>query len=82
MKTVTICGSMRFSNEMKKIAFELESNRGYNVLQCTYDEPNVKLTSQMLDKLKKAHYMKIDFSDMVYVVDVDGYIGESVKKGN
>lgn len=75
MKTVTICGSMYFSNEMKDIAFELESNRGYNVLQCTYNKPNAELTSQMLDNLKKAHYMKIDFSNIVYVVDVDGYIG-------
>lgn len=80
LKTVTICESVRFSNEMKKIAFKLESNRGYNVLQCTYNEFNVELTSQMFDNLKKAIYMKIDFSDIVYVVDVDGDVGKSVKK--
>ncbi len=43
MKTVAICGSMRFSEEMKKIALELEIHQGFNVL------------------------------------DIDGYIGESVK---
>ena len=35
METVTICGSMRFSQEMKEIAFMLESRYGLNVLQCT-----------------------------------------------
>lgn len=28
MKVVTICGSMRFSNEMMKIATELEADKG------------------------------------------------------
>lgn len=31
---------MKFSEEMKRIAFELESVRGYNVLQCTYNDLN------------------------------------------
>lgn len=32
MKTVTICGSTRFSKFMKRIAFELETKYGFNVL--------------------------------------------------
>lgn len=80
MKTVTICGSMKFSEEMKKIAFQLESIRGYNVLQCTYNDLNIEITSNMFDNLEQAHFRKIDMSDMIYVVDVDGYIGNSVKK--
>lgn len=78
MKTITICGSMRFSEEMKRIAFELEGVQGDNVLQCIYNDSNMKITSEMFENLKRAHFRKIDMSDMIYVVDVNGYIGESV----
>ena len=79
MKTVTICGSMRFSDEMKRIAFLLESRFGFNVLQCTYNESGLELTPQMLERLEHAHLRKIDLSDFVYIVDVDHYIGDSVR---
>lgn len=36
MKTYTLCGSMRFENEMKSIAYALETQKGYNILQCIY----------------------------------------------
>ena len=79
MKTVTICGSMRFSDEMKRIAFLLESSFGFNVLQCTYNKSGLALTQQMLQRLENAHLRKIDLSDFVYIVDVDHYIGDSVR---
>ena len=40
MKSYTICGSMRFDNEMKNIAYELETGKGYNILQCVYCDEN------------------------------------------
>ncbi len=80
MKTVTICGSMKFAREMKSVAFALESVRGFNVLQCTYNDANAPLTEAMLENLAKAHMRKIDMSDTVYVVDVNGYMGDSVKR--
>lgn len=80
MKTVTICGSMRFSDEMKRVAFLLESKYGFNVLQCTYNETGIELTPQMLDNLENAHLKKIDLCDFVYIVDPGHYIGESVRQ--
>lgn len=80
MKVMTICGSMRFSLEMKRIAFELESFRGYNVLQCTYNEFNQEITPPMRENLERAHFEKIDQSDGIYVVDIGGYIGNSVRR--
>lgn len=80
MKTVTICGSMRFSSEMKRIAFELESSRGYNVLQCAYNELNLEITPSMRKNLERAHLKKIDQSDGIYVVDIGGYTGNSVRR--
>lgn len=80
MKTYTICGSMRFAKDMKKIAYDLEASKGYNVLQCVYCEDNVVPTTAELSRLADAHYRKIDLSDGIYVVNIDGYIGASVKK--
>lgn len=77
MKIFTICGSMRYAEYMKEIAFNLESSYGYCVLQCTYGEKVVSATEK--NNIVKSHYKKIDLSDGIYVVDIDGYIGESVK---
>lgn len=45
-----------------------------------YNLEKEKLTSPDLDTLEKAHYKKIDISDGIYVVDIQGYIGSSVRK--
>ena len=78
MTTLTICGSMRFAEEMKEIAYELEAKNGCNILQCVYcvDAPS----DEEVKRLEAAHYRKIDLSDGIYVVNIGGYIGESVRK--
>lgn len=80
MKTITICGSMRFQKEMQRIAFKLESKHGFNVLQCVYNIDNEDISEIQRDALAKAHYRKIELSDAVYAVDIDGYIGDSVSE--
>ncbi len=79
MKIITICGSMRFKKEMIEIATKLELD-GNLVIQCVYFQEEKKLTSSDLDILGKIHYKKIEISDAIYVVNVNGYIGESTKK--
>ena len=71
---------MRFDSEMKEIAYDLEARMGYNILQCVYCEGNTTPTDEELLRLADAHYRKIDLSDGIYVVNIGGYIGESVKK--
>lgn len=80
MKIVTICGSMRFAPEMRRAAFRLESRQGCNVLQCTYPEPGDTVTPEMRQRLEQAHLAKIRMSDLIYVVDVGGYIGDAVRQ--
>jgi|LSQX01.1.fsa_nt_gb hypothetical protein len=80
MKVITICGSMRFDSEMKEIAKVLEIENNFCVLQCIYNEGNKPFDSETVKKLALAHYKKIDLSDAIYVVNIDGYIGESVKE--
>lgn len=80
MKTVTLCGSMRFEGQMQEIALKLETRHGMNVLQCVYNPKKTDLTPEDMKALAAAHYRKIDLSEAIYVVDLDGYIGESVKQ--
>ena len=79
MKTYTMCGSMRFEEEMRKVAYYLETQKGYNILQCIY-AAGAKPTAEELQALEFAHYRKIDISDGIYVLNLCGYIGESVRK--
>ena len=80
VKTVTVCGSMRFQKEMQAIAFALETKHHMNVLQCVYCAEGTALSEAERDSLSVAHYSKIDLSDAVYVVDIGGYIGESARQ--
>ena len=66
----------------EKNAYDLEISKDirYNILQCVYCEDNIVPTEDELLKLEDAHYRKIDLSDGIYVVNMDGYIGTSVKK--
>ena len=80
MKTYTMCGSMRFQKEMQEIAYDLETQRGYLILQCVYCAEDRCPTDEERQRLEKAHYAKIDLSDGIYVVNIGGYIGMSVSK--
>lgn len=59
MITYTICGSMKFAEEMKKIAYQLEIEQGYNILQCVYVEDITKLSEDNIKRLEQAHYKKL-----------------------
>ncbi len=77
-KIVTICGSMRFRNKMMEISKELEIKNKYVVIQCIYS--NDKFTEKEQQILSDLHYNKIKISDAIYVVNVNGYIGNSTDK--
>ena len=77
IKIVTICGSMKFKKEMMQIVEELELKNGYAVIQCIYGSNYAKEDEK---KLEKIHFKKINISDAIYVVNVNGYIGDATKK--
>lgn len=79
IKVITICGSMRYSKEMMKIAEQLELKDGYAVIQCVYNVDGQKYEGFDASILDKIHRKKIDISDAIYVVNIDGYIGNSTK---
>ncbi len=86
-KIITLCGSTRFTSQMLIKQWEL-TKKGCVVLSwCALpdsyfkgddkshigDQENVK---QIVDEV---HKRKIDLSDEIYVLNIDGYIGESTK---
>jgi len=82
-RIVCLCGSVRFKKEFDETnwAFTLS---GDIVLQpgCwdhdSFHEDNAYMKQYKID-LDKLHKAKIDLADMVYIINKDGYIGESTR---
>ncbi len=80
IKVVTICGSMRFANEMQKLAWDLELNNSWATIQCVYGGLESEHTSQDWEALEMCHLKKIDISDAIYVVNINGYVGNHTRQ--
>ncbi len=80
MKVITICGSLKFKDEMMKIAIDL-ALKGNSVITPLYpvDDYKSKYTKEEIETLNKIHKEKIRLSDAIFVVNVNGYIGSSTK---
>jgi hypothetical protein len=80
MKRITLCGSTKFKAEFEAInrQLSLEGNVVYSVAFFGHAD-NVPLTPEQKATLDEVHKRKIDNSDIIFVVDVDGYIGESTR---
>ncbi len=79
IKVVTICGSMKFADEMIKVASQLEKKNGWCVIQCVYDVDSNEITDAEIENIVNAHWKKIDMCDAIYVVNIGGYIGISTR---
>ncbi len=82
-KRVCLCGSTRFMDAFHEAnrKFSLEGLIVLTVEIVTYDgatDPQ-KADLEQKCKLDELHLRKIDLADLVYVLNVDGYIGESTK---
>lgn len=79
--TITLCGSTRFKTEYERY------NRWFTLNGCIVlsvgwfahvDGPVP--THDQKARMDELHLRKIDLSDMVFVIDTGGYIGESTKR--
>jgi hypothetical protein len=79
MKVITMCGSLKFIEEINYYAekLELEGNCVLSVISPTKDKE--KYTLEEINSLNMGHLKKIDLSDKIFVVNKNGYIGEAVK---
>jgi hypothetical protein len=80
MKRVTLCGSTKFKREFEALnrQLTLEGNVVYSV-SCFGHADKIPFTVEQKELLDKVHKAKIDNSDGIFVIDVDGYIGESTR---
>lgn len=80
MKVITICGSLKFKDEMMKIAIDL-ALKGNCIITPIYpvDDYKSKYTKEEIENLHEIHKKKIRLCDAIFVVNVNGYIGSSTK---
>lgn len=80
-KIITLCGSTKFKDKFIEVQKEL-TLRGYIVISvgCFGHAGDSEVwdnnTKEMLDDM---HKRKIDMADEIFVINVEGYIGESTK---
>ena len=84
---ITLCGSTRFKDAFmeaqKRLTLEgsivisvgLFGHSGDSEVWENMDEGTLTATKEMLDDM---HKRKIDMADSIYVINVGGYIGESL----
>ncbi len=79
-RLVTLCGSTKFKNEFERMNMKL-TLEGKIVLTVGFYEHHegVELTDEQLELLKNLHFEKIKMSDEIFVINPNGYIGESTK---
>lgn len=80
-KVITLCGSTRFKEEFMEVQkkLTLEGNIVISVGLFGHSgdsEVWAEGTKEMLDDM---HKRKIDMADEIFVINVNGYIGESTK---
>lgn len=79
-KVITLCGSTRFKSKFEEVQREL-TLKGYIVLTLGVFGKTDLISEAGLNKsiLEQMHKQRIDMSDEIFVINVDGYIGESTK---
>lgn len=80
-KVITVCGSTRFKDKWEKVIKEL-IDLGWFVRSVEFFgyADNLNLSNEQKEYAEKLHKQKIEFSHAIFVVNVDGYIGESTKE--
>nr|DAE28942.1 MAG TPA: deoxyribosyltransferase [virus sp. ctmTa7] len=80
-KIITLCGSTKFKDEFLKVQKELTLAGNIVISVGLFGHSGdtevwAEGTKEMLDDM---HKKKIDMADEIFVINVDGYIGNSTK---
>lgn len=80
-EVITLCGSTKFKEDFIKVQKEL-TLKGKIVLSVGlfgHSGDNEVLTNNIKEMLDDMHKHKIDMADGIFVISVNGYIGESTR---
>lgn len=88
-KIITLCGSTKFKKEFLRIQKELTLKGNIVLSLGIYTQSDDKVIFENMDEktlnntkkmLCDMHKRKIDLSDEIFVINVNGYIGKSTKE--
>ncbi len=78
-KVITLCGSTRFKDDFERINKELTLRGNIVISVGCFGHAGDVFTEDQKIMLDDIHKRKIDMADAIYVINKDGYIGESTK---
>ena len=76
---ITLCGSIRFKEEFLKVQERLTLKGNIVFTPNFFNNFKGEISVEMKKMLDEMHREKIDLSDEIYVINLNGYIGESTK---
>ncbi len=79
MKIITICGSLKYKEEMLKVALNMELKGNCVITPIFPSENSPAFTDEEIKVFNDMHKEKIKLSDAILVVNVNGYIGKTTE---
>lgn len=78
-KVITLCGSTRFKEDFERVNRELTLLGNIVISVGCFGHSGDTFTEEQKVILDDIHKRKIDMSDAIYVINKDGYIGDSTR---
>ena len=78
-KIITLCGSTRFKEDFERVNRELTLLGNIVISVGCFGHSGDTFTEEQKVMLDDIHKRKIDMSDAIYVINKDGYIGDSTR---
>lgn len=78
-EVITLCGSTRFKEQFERVNKELTLAGKIVISVGCFGHAGDIFTDEQKLMLDDIHKRKIDMSDGIFVINVDGYIGNSTK---
>ena len=76
---ITLCGSTRFKEEFERVNRDLTLAGDIILALGAFGHAGDTFTAEQKDMLDALHEKKIDMSDAIFVINKDGYIGDSTR---
>ena len=76
---ITLCGSTRFKEDFERVNRELTLSGNIVISVGCFGHAGDVFTEEEKIMLDDIHKRKIDMADAIYVINKNGYIGESTK---
>ncbi|MDQ7094265.1 hypothetical protein REC12_11760 [Desulfosporosinus sp. PR] len=79
-KVITLCGSTKFKDDFLRIQKELTLQGNIIISIGSFEHYDKEIfTAETIEMLGEMHKRKIDMADEIYVINKNGYIGNSTR---